>query len=239
MLLRQPPPGVGHHWRMAVIGCRLRSGQRHVDVPRRRPAAAVRHLWLRPRPLLDRPVVRLPTPPRRVNSPTTGVSSCPTGSATPLGTSRGFRSSACRRRQAGRCSYLRELSLSIPSDPKRGFGGFCDGCRCFTEVAGATPAFLVDPPVPLPDEILRTDIEFGTGDELRPLIVVGTGVAEALHQDGSPASSSCRSRTEEYHRNRDCRESLGALVGQVALVRLRRLEAPSTASTGSTAARRA
>ena len=59
---------------------------------------------------------------------------------------------------------------------------FCAACRRFTEVAGATPALLVDPPVPLPDEFMRTDIEFGSGDELHPLVIVGNEVAAAMRR---------------------------------------------------------
>ncbi len=62
------------------------------------------------------------------------------------------------------------------------FDEFCDGCGRFTQVDGATPPFLLDPPVPLPDEFMRTDIEFGSGDELSPLVLVGPGLADALRR---------------------------------------------------------
>lgn len=46
-------------------------------------------------------------------------------------------------------------------------------------VAGATPAFLrVNQP--LLDQLFRTDVEFGSGNEQHPLIVMGPGVAERL-----------------------------------------------------------
>ena len=58
----------------------------------------------------------------------------------------------------------------------------CDSCGVPTEAAGATPAFLTGSPV-LADAFFRTDVEFGSGDEMRPLLLVGTGVAESLgHQ---------------------------------------------------------
>jgi hypothetical protein len=57
---------------------------------------------------------------------------------------------------------------------------FCPACSRFTVVAGATPVFLIAPPKPLPDVFLRTDVEFGTRDELRPLVLVGPGLADAL-----------------------------------------------------------
>jgi hypothetical protein len=58
----------------------------------------------------------------------------------------------------------------------------CGSCRVPTAVAGAFPAFLIGSPV-LSDAIFRTDVEFGSGDEMSPLLLVGTGVAEALrHQ---------------------------------------------------------
>ena len=87
--------------------------------------------------------------------------------------------------QTGWSLLLSTRPIAFDSERRRTrFGRYCEGCCRFTEVAGATPVFLVDPPIPLPDEIMRTDIEFGSGDELRPLIVVGPGVAEAIKHEG-------------------------------------------------------
>jgi hypothetical protein len=55
----------------------------------------------------------------------------------------------------------------------------CRECDRFFVVAGATPVFL-KVTEPLPDTLHRTDIEFGTGDEQHPLIIIGPGLAEAL-----------------------------------------------------------
>jgi len=59
----------------------------------------------------------------------------------------------------------------------------CDECGRYRSVAGATPAFLTDP-VPLASNLARTNVEFGTGDEQRPLLLVGTEAAARLRADG-------------------------------------------------------
>lgn len=59
------------------------------------------------------------------------------------------------------------------------FGPTCSSCRTPSEAAGATPAFLTGSPV-LADAFFRSDVEFGSGDEMHPLLLVGTGVAETL-----------------------------------------------------------
>lgn len=62
------------------------------------------------------------------------------------------------------------------------FTEYCETCESFTQVAGATPAFLIDPPTPLFDHFMRTDIEFGSYDELGPLPLIGPGLAEKLRK---------------------------------------------------------
>ena len=56
----------------------------------------------------------------------------------------------------------------------------CGECGRFNVVAGAFPVFLVDA-APLPDVVWRTDVEFGTGDEQHPLILVGPMLARRLN----------------------------------------------------------
>ena len=58
------------------------------------------------------------------------------------------------------------------------FENFCTKCSRYHDVAGATPAFLRF--APPPNELRGTDIEFGSGDEQHPLLVVGSTLADEL-----------------------------------------------------------
>ncbi len=62
------------------------------------------------------------------------------------------------------------------------FESRCSSCGIYAEVAGATPAFLRANEVIGPDEFVRTDIEFGSGDEQHPLIICGERAAEELRK---------------------------------------------------------
>jgi hypothetical protein len=57
----------------------------------------------------------------------------------------------------------------------------CDVCGLFASVAGATPAYLVPGQMVAPAEFVRTDIEFGSGDEQHPLIICGDVAGSALN----------------------------------------------------------
>jgi hypothetical protein len=57
----------------------------------------------------------------------------------------------------------------------------CAECGRFFVVAGAKPAFLMISSA-LDDALYRTDLEFGTGDEQHPLVVMGPGLAERLRE---------------------------------------------------------
>jgi hypothetical protein len=57
----------------------------------------------------------------------------------------------------------------------------CGECGRFFVVAGATPVFLMASD-PLCDQLFRTDIEFGTGNEQHPLIILGSGLAAQLRE---------------------------------------------------------
>lgn len=59
------------------------------------------------------------------------------------------------------------------------FEDFCNGCSRYRHVAGATPVFVVGD-IPLPDVLVRTDVEFGSNDERHPLLLIGRGVAAGL-----------------------------------------------------------
>jgi hypothetical protein len=51
-------------------------------------------------------------------------------------------------------------------------------CSQYHDIAGATPAFLRS--APPHNELRGTDIEFGSGDEQHPLLVVGSTLAQEL-----------------------------------------------------------
>jgi hypothetical protein len=59
----------------------------------------------------------------------------------------------------------------------------CPGCGAFYDVVGATPARLRGVSEPLLEGFYRTDIEFGSGPEQHPLVLVGTRTAEALRTE--------------------------------------------------------
>lgn len=59
------------------------------------------------------------------------------------------------------------------------FEDLCSACGRYGSVAGATPAFLRLAKA-LPDAIARTDIEFGSGDERSPLLLVGPDLGSRI-----------------------------------------------------------
>ena len=62
---------------------------------------------------------------------------------------------------------------------KTRFENFCEGCGRYRQVIGSTPVFLPTTE-PLPDRLLRTDIEFGSDDALHPLLLVGPNLGADL-----------------------------------------------------------
>lgn len=57
----------------------------------------------------------------------------------------------------------------------------CSTCGRYHDVVGITPVILRKPhPLPLPDRLFRTDLEFGSGDEQNPLLLVGPGLGQEL-----------------------------------------------------------
>ena len=56
----------------------------------------------------------------------------------------------------------------------------CEMCGIYESVVGATPVYLKEGLRIDPKEIVRTDLEFGSGDEKHPLILCGEKVAEVL-----------------------------------------------------------
>lgn len=59
------------------------------------------------------------------------------------------------------------------------FEGLCKECGRYFDVIGATPIFLLQQ-AGLPDEIVGTDVEFGSGDEQHPLLLVGPRLGQLL-----------------------------------------------------------
>jgi hypothetical protein len=56
----------------------------------------------------------------------------------------------------------------------------CGVCHSYAAIAGAAPAFLIQPVTVAPLELVRTDIEFGSGDEQSPVVVCGERAASLL-----------------------------------------------------------
>ncbi|MGA2837012.1 MAG: hypothetical protein ABSF84_10485 [Acidimicrobiales bacterium] len=67
---------------------------------------------------------------------------------------------------------------------KTRFEEFCNECRRYFSIVGAIPAFLAGASAALPDRVVGTDIEFGSGDEQRPLLIVGPALGESLSSRG-------------------------------------------------------
>lgn len=62
------------------------------------------------------------------------------------------------------------------------FENQCRACGHFEAVAGATPAFLCPPVDVARDEFVWTDVEFGSNDEKRPLLICGDIAGTALQR---------------------------------------------------------
>jgi hypothetical protein len=58
---------------------------------------------------------------------------------------------------------------------------FCDRCGGYFDIVGANPILLADVSTPLTDGFYRTDMEFGSGHEQHPIILVGVDTAAQLH----------------------------------------------------------
>lgn len=62
------------------------------------------------------------------------------------------------------------------------FENKCSECGQYMAVAGASPAFLYPPVAIAPDEFVWTDVEFGSGDEKRPLLICGDAAGTVLRR---------------------------------------------------------
>lgn len=63
---------------------------------------------------------------------------------------------------------------------KTRFTTLCQFCGQYESVVGARPAFLKIGSVVEEREFVRTDLEFGSGDEKHPLLICGKTAAEAI-----------------------------------------------------------
>lgn len=81
--------------------------------------------------------------------------------------------------------FVLRLSNVLPFDAERRgtrFEKLCPECRAFYDVIGATPAYLRDITEPIEEGFFRSDLEFASGPEQSPLILVGVRTAEKLKE---------------------------------------------------------
>ena len=57
----------------------------------------------------------------------------------------------------------------------------CNRCGSYFDIVGSHPIFLADVRTPLTDGFYRIDIEFGSGHEQHPIVLVGPNTAMELH----------------------------------------------------------
>jgi hypothetical protein len=60
------------------------------------------------------------------------------------------------------------------------FENFCTRCGSYFNIVGSHPIFLADVSTSLSDGFYRTDIEFGSGHEQHPIVLVGASTAAEL-----------------------------------------------------------
>jgi hypothetical protein len=82
--------------------------------------------------------------------------------------------------------YIRPTIAIAFDAARRGtrFEHQCSSCGLYKTVVGATPIFLKSQSEPMQPCIARTDIEFGSGDELNPLILCDSETARSLSRMG-------------------------------------------------------
>lgn len=86
---------------------------------------------------------------------------------------------------ADRDFFVLRLSNVLPFDAERRGTKFedpCPTCRAFYNVIGATPVYLRGIREPIDEGFFRSDLEFASGPEQGPLILVGVGTAEKLKE---------------------------------------------------------
>lgn len=78
--------------------------------------------------------------------------------------------------------WLRPLPQVYFDAARRGtrFEDYCPKCCAYYNVIGANPVYLRDVHAPLPASFFRTDLEFASGPEQHPLVIVGPSIGEFL-----------------------------------------------------------
>ena len=81
--------------------------------------------------------------------------------------------------------FVLRLAKVLPFDSKRRgtrFDNLCPTCGAFYDVIGANPVYLHSVTAPIQEGFFRSDLEFASGPEQSPLILVGIGTAEKLRK---------------------------------------------------------
>lgn len=66
---------------------------------------------------------------------------------------------------------------------KTRFEDYCPSCKKYFNVIGATPVFLRNISAPIAEGFFRSDLEFASGHEQHPLVIVGIKTAEAIKRE--------------------------------------------------------
>ncbi len=66
---------------------------------------------------------------------------------------------------------------------KTRFENHCPECKHYFNVIGATPVFLLNVNDPVSEGFWRTDLEFASGHEQHPLLIVGIETAQAIERE--------------------------------------------------------
>lgn len=81
--------------------------------------------------------------------------------------------------------YLFRVNKKIKFDIERSetqFDEFCDNCKRYKSITGATPALLTNMNTPILNGIYRTDVLFGYCNEKSPLIIFGTETFRSIKE---------------------------------------------------------
>jgi len=81
--------------------------------------------------------------------------------------------------------YVVEVDAIVRFDAQRRrtrFDKLCVECGRYFGVSGATPVFLLPGEIVPTGKLVRTDLEFGTGDEQHPIVIAGASLARHLEE---------------------------------------------------------
>ena len=97
----------------------------------------------------------------------------------------GWEGMTCVPLPADKEYFVLRLSTLLPFDVKRRgtrFEDLCPACGAFYNVTGANPVYLRGITEPIQEGFFRSDLEFASGPEQNPLILVGIRTAEELQK---------------------------------------------------------